>query len=232
MDALRIDGNVQLAGSLSVNTGGNLTLADAALIQTGGAISLTTDVGFAKTWTTVTPIFQSLNASASLSIGANATLQGASVSLQANSSNGRQADFEIDEIALQGFNPAQLVGIFVPALPEGVSVVFADAGGNNPDTITRSDVGGDWLAEGFAIGQTITVEGTASNNGYFQIAAVSASVITLSSTAALTTETIASPLLEEVIINTPSNISFNDNGAAADTIVRSTGSWLTDGFKP
>ena len=231
-DNLRIDGNVLLAGSLSVTAGGNVTVADGARLQMGGALALTADAGYASTWTAVTPVYQSLNANVAIDVGANATLSGASVSLRVASSNARQADFEIDEIALQGFNPAQLANIFVPALPPGVAINFADGGGNNPDTISRTDVGGDWLADGFAIGQTIEVAGTASNNGFFQIASINATVITLTSAATLTTESaVDGPLLEVVILNTPSTISFNDNGLAADTIVRASGSWLADGFK-
>src|SRR5262249_60058397 len=53
------------------------------------------------------------------------------------------------------------------------------------DTITRSDVGGNWLTDGFAIGKTIIITDTTStngsltNNGSFTIAGVTATKLTL-----------------------------------------------------
>ena len=45
------------------------------------------------------------------------------------------------------------------------------------DTITRH--GGSWLADGFQVGQTITIANSLDNNGSFQIAAISANGLTL-----------------------------------------------------
>jgi len=52
------------------------------------------------------------------------------------------------------------------------SVTFArhDSG----DTIMRSDGGGSWLADGFKVGDQISVLNTANNNGTFTIAGVAA----------------------------------------------------------
>ena len=76
------------------------------------------------------------------------------------------------------------VDIAVSAL--SVPVNFADLG-LSPDTITRTD-GGDWAADGFIAGHQITVSGSAANNGTFTIANVTASVLTLVATDALTNE--------------------------------------------
>src|SRR5262249_17038022 len=56
---------------------------------------------------------------------------------------------------------------------------------NAGDTITRTDVGGNWLTDGFAIGQSIWLSGTTStngsltNNGSFTIAGVTVTTLTL-----------------------------------------------------
>jgi hypothetical protein len=46
------------------------------------------------------------------------------------------------------------------------------------DTITRS--AGSWLDDGFAVGDTVTIDGTLSNDGSFPITALSATVLTTS----------------------------------------------------
>lgn len=77
--------------------------------------------------------------------------------------------------------PAELVedSDLVPAPTQVVSsggrtLTFADA---NPDTITASS--GDFLADGFQPGMHVLVNGTASNDGSFLIAKVTATVLTL-----------------------------------------------------
>jgi len=58
-------------------------------------------------------------------------------------------------------------------------LIFAEVGGTG-DTITRS--GGSWLADGLAVGDVVTVTGTASNNVSGAIAALSATVLTFAAT--------------------------------------------------
>lgn len=65
----------------------------------------------------------------------------------------------------------------------GRTLTFADA---NPDTITAST--GSFIADGFRAGMRVTVSGTASNDGTYIIASVSALVLTLVLTAALVAE--------------------------------------------
>jgi len=57
----------------------------------------------------------------------------------------------------------------------------------NPDTIFRTD-GGSWIAEGFIVGDQITVSGSANNNAVFTIASLTADTLTLIATNALTDE--------------------------------------------
>lgn len=57
-----------------------------------------------------------------------------------------------------------------------LAVTFADR--ENADTITRGD-GGDFVADGFVSGRSITVTGSSQNDGRFIVAEVTASVLTL-----------------------------------------------------
>lgn len=59
------------------------------------------------------------------------------------------------------------------------TLTFAEVGATG-DTITRS--AGSWVADGFRVGQTITVAGSASNNVTGAIAGVTSTVLTLGST--------------------------------------------------
>jgi hypothetical protein len=69
--------------------------------------------------------------------------------------------------------------------------------GADPDTIV--DTGNGFVTAGFAIGDKIVVSGSASNNGEYTIAGVTANVITLSEDDSLTTEaTGASVILKKV----------------------------------
>jgi len=71
---------------------------------------------------------------------------------------------------------------FTPTI-NGITFAFVDSG---PDTITDSDSG--FLRAGFKAGDTITVQGSASNDGDYTIDSVVAGTITLDAGDALTTE--------------------------------------------
>src|SRR5262249_17260450 len=85
------------------------------------------------------------------------------------------------------------------------------------DTITRS--GGSWINDGFMVGDTITVTGTASSDGTYHIASMSATVLTLVETRGLHVET----------LNNAGQTSVA--GPGTDTITRSAGSWVTEGYQ-
>ena len=68
------------------------------------------------------------------------------------------------------------------------SITFTDNGSTGPDTIT--DTSSSFLANGFKAGQQIQVTGTASNNGVYTIATVTAGTMTLVASDSLTTETL------------------------------------------
>lgn len=103
------------------------------------------------------------------------------------------------------------------------NLTFAEVGGTG-DTITRS--AGSWITDGFAVGDTITVTLSASNNVTGPIASLSATVITLG-----TTDLAAEgPVANVTVVGTPT-LTFAEVGATGDTLTRSRGSWLADGFR-
>jgi hypothetical protein len=81
------------------------------------------------------------------------------------------------------------------------SLTFSDSA----DTITRAGGSpGSWLDDGFAVGDSVTVSGTSSNNGTFTVTAVSALVLTLE----------ADDLNDEVIGITSATISAGQTKAS------------------
>ncbi len=110
----------------------------------------------------------------------------------------------------------------------GNTVTFADA---NPDTITRTS--GSWITDGFVDGDIFTVTNSTSNDGTYTIADTAALVLTLVGGDALaaetnTTLTITFKVVNAVIDCTGNTVTFAD--ANPDTITRTSGSWITDGF--
>lgn len=95
--------------------------------------------------------------------------------------------------------------------------------GDTGDTLTRS--AGSWLDDGFAAGDTIAITGTVSNNVTGLIATVTDDVITLGSTD-LVNETVGN-----VTVTCRTTLTFAEVDATGDTITRSSGSWLADGFR-
>ncbi len=96
------------------------------------------------------------------------------------------------------------------------SLTFTD-NGITQDTISRDT--GSWVTDGFAVGQEITVTGSAANDGDYVIADIidGGKTLRLVSGQELTNETMP---CEDVSVITDT----------ADTITRATGSWTGDGF--
>ena len=104
------------------------------------------------------------------------------------------------------------------------TVTFAEVGATG-DTITRS--AGSFISDGFVAGMAIDVSGTASNNfTKAKITAVSALVLTLD-----TQDLVAEGPVSSVTIVGSHGLTFAEVGATGDTITRSGGSWLDDGFR-
>lgn len=73
------------------------------------------------------------------------------------------------------------------------STISFNDNGANPDTIT--DSAGGFTAAGFAVGQEITISGSATNDGTYTIAAVTDTVITLIDDDELATEAVGSAIV-------------------------------------
>jgi hypothetical protein len=106
-------------------------------------------------------------------------------------------------------------------------ITFAEVGATG-DTITRS--AGSFLTDGFANGMFITVTGavasSGANNITGKVTGVAETVLTLD-----TADLIAEGPISGVGITGTAALSFAEVGSTADTITRSHGSWLDDGFK-
>jgi hypothetical protein len=102
------------------------------------------------------------------------------------------------------------------------TLTFAEVGGTG-DTITRST--GSWITDGFAIGDVVTVAGSVSNNVTGPIAALTATVLTFG-----TTDLAAEGPVSSCTVVGSNGLTFAEVGATGDTITRTGGSWLADGF--
>lgn len=102
------------------------------------------------------------------------------------------------------------------------TLTFAEVGATG-DTITRS--GGSWIVDGFAVGDIVTVGGSVSNNVTGRIASLSATVLTFDTTDLVN----EGPVSNCTVVGSPS-LTFAEVGSTGDTVTRSAGSWLDDGF--
>ena len=96
---------------------------------------------------------------------------------------------------------------------------------NSGDTITREV--GSWSDEGFALGQDIEIADTESNDGVYTIAAISGDGLTLT---LMDDDELTDESLANLTVALP-DLDFTHNDGSADTITRSEGSWLDDGFE-
>jgi hypothetical protein len=87
-------------------------------------------------------------------------------------------------------------------------------------TTTATRATGSFIADGFLVGDVVTITGTASNNFTKAITALSATVMTF-----------ASGVANEGPIGTVVMTGSEGLVFAATSITRSVGSWLTDGFR-
>jgi len=104
------------------------------------------------------------------------------------------------------------------------NLTFAEVGAS-ADTVTRSS--GSWIADGFAVGMWVVITGTAGNNVSGVIASLSATVLTFGTTPDLAAE---GPVGNVTVVAYPA-LTFAEVGGTGDTITRSHGSWVTDGFR-
>lgn len=102
-------------------------------------------------------------------------------------------------------------------------LTFAEVGATG-DTITRAT--GSWITDGFSVGDRVTITGTTSNNIVDgDVTAVTATILTFGNTD-LNPEVITTGYQ---LFGSPA-LTFAEVGATGDTITRTSGSWITDGF--
>lgn len=99
------------------------------------------------------------------------------------------------------------------------SLTFASSG----FTVTRG--AGSFITDGFVNGMTVKVTGSTSNNFTLVVSTVSALVMTFAATVANEGPKTGCTVTGEA------TLTIADGGAGVDTIFRTTGSWLADGFR-
>ncbi len=102
--------------------------------------------------------------------------------------------------------------------------VTLNENGGSADTITRTDYNGNFLREGFLTGGAVKITGSSGEDGVYPIVTAAAKTLTLN---------IGDFTGDEVDVEVTLLPTFSvsvDFTAAARTIVRASGSWLTDGF--
>lgn len=111
----------------------------------------------------------------------------------------------------------------VKKMTGGSLVTFAEVGATG-DTITRAT--GSFVTDGFVAGDRITVAGSVSNNFTDAlITNVTATVLTLD-----TQDLVAEASVAGVSITGSQSLTFAEVGTTGDTITRSSGSFVADGF--
>jgi len=101
--------------------------------------------------------------------------------------------------------------------------------GTDPDTIV--DSAGSFASAGYKAGDTITITGSADNDGTYTIARVEDGVITLEGGETLTPEDAGADITIVANPVTASTIEFVDNDPDPDTIVDSVGSFEDAGYE-
>lgn len=115
--------------------------------------------------------------------------------------------------------PLAALSVSTHRMAAGTSLTFAEVGATG-DTITRAS--GSWITDGFAVGDTITITGSASNNITAVIASLSATVITLGA------EGLVAEVVATCTVVGRATLTFANAG---ETVTRNRGSWLADGFR-
>ena len=176
----------------------------------GGDITLFADAGYALNWQSITPVFKDRAATARIDVGA-ADLRATNINMTSQASTAKFASFILDRAGVDA-----LAATLRANMIDGGDLSFR-TNGAGADTIVRAT--GSWITDGFQPGMYIDISGTVDNDGIYRIASLTDTTLTL-----------ASPLLT----GNPT-LTFRNNPDTAtlqvpDTITRSAGSWIDDGF--
>jgi hypothetical protein len=98
-------------------------------------------------------------------------------------------------------------------------------------TLARSDAGGSWLTDGFKVGDTIAVSGTANNNGAYEITGVTATTLTVAQhvNAETATAAVADKSQHDTITRTDAGGSWLADGLKAGDVITISGTAHNDG---
>jgi hypothetical protein len=94
------------------------------------------------------------------------------------------------------------------------------------DTITRNT--GSWIQDGFVVGQSIVIDGTASNDATHVLTNVSATVLTVGASPGIVNESNVNGADVTITGVGPGDIDF---AASGFTVTRNIGSFVSDGFR-
>lgn len=240
-------GTDQIAFELSLNGGrSNVpvrlgTASSYTIPYVGAVVSFgagTLVAGDVFTWVTTAPRWDSAGVTAARAALAAQQKQARTFLLVGDITTSDQAEDIVDEmnayetankrfvlarVQLRDRLPQAAISKAKRTMTGAPTLTFAEVGASG-DTITRS--AGSWIADGFAVGDIITVSGSTSNNVTGPIASLSATVITLG-----TTDLAAEGPVGGCSVVAYEGFTFAEVGASGDTITRSRGSWFDDGFR-
>ncbi len=119
--------------------------------------------------------------------------------------------------------PLAALSVSTHRMTADTSLTFAEVGAS-ADTVTRAT--GSWIADGFAIGDTITITGATAGSGHNNITAVianlSATVLTIG------TEDFDAEVTANCTVVGRATLTFANTG---ETVTRNRGDWRDDGFR-
>ena len=231
---------VQSVASINIGDASGSTIT----LTADGDVSATVNAGRILDWLSFIPNFNLDSVVGRVDV-VNATINATNVDIGVTASTDKHAGLLVDVFGLADvateiiatMTPNPLVTFQNVALTGNPNLTFADVSlsgslslefrdNGAADTITRTD-GGSWISDGFVAGQLLEVlgAGDVNNNGIFEIAATTSSVLTLVSADALANES-------QVTLSGSPGLVFQDNVANADTITRDDGvRWDDDGFE-
>lgn len=205
-------------------------LAQADNGHESGDVQIIANNGYDRNIASEFPLFKVREANARVEIRDGVQIQAGNIRIVANSDVIKSASFAVDEVALN-----LLVENEFLANTTGMPGLEFDDNGTAGDTITRDQ--GNWIADGFEVGQIIQVIGTSNNDGTYLIGEISSdgTTLTVAGFDALDDEVVApggaSVVQILALLTENPELTFSDNGTSPDTITRATGSWIADGFQ-
>ena len=221
-DTVAGNGVITAGGDLVINADTGPQIFSATL---AGSIATKKDKAMASADSASSPGNGSSSSSGKFSIGASGDISFNDVSTTTRAFTAG----DINVVARDVFITSSTTGRPLHEAESDSRIVFA-TNGSAADSIRRSS--GSWLTEGFRPGQSITVSGSTNNNGTYLIGSVTDLAITLTTGSFLTTETSdGAKLTGSAAHSSGPELTFQNGGTKVDTIERSFGSWIAEGFR-